>query len=82
MTQMDILTKHVIGSGFKNVNAAGASGGKCIEDEKFEAMYKEAVQFLDKPSGGFSSYLSKVGRESKLEQGSRWKLERSREKLV
>ncbi|WMV33826.1 hypothetical protein MTR67_027211 [Solanum verrucosum] len=65
MTEMDLLTKHVMGGGYKAVNVVGDSSGMSTNDAKFDAMYNELVQF-----GGFSSEIFKVGRESRLKQ--RW----------
>jgi len=52
MIQMDLLTKHVMGSGYKSVNAVGASSGVSPDEVQFEAMYKEKVQFLSNQAGG------------------------------
>jgi len=43
MTQMDLLKRHVIGSGYKAMNEVGASSRVKLDDAKFEAMYKEEV---------------------------------------
>jgi len=48
ITQMDLLTKHVMGGGYKAVNAISASSGMIPNDAHFDAMamYNEEVQFL------------------------------------
>ncbi|WMV54791.1 hypothetical protein MTR67_048176 [Solanum verrucosum] len=43
---MDLLTKHVIGGGYKAMNVVGANSGISLDDAKFETMYNEEVQFL------------------------------------
>uniref|UniRef100_M1DX90 Integrase core domain containing protein n=1 Tax=Solanum tuberosum TaxID=4113 RepID=M1DX90_SOLTU len=46
---MDLLTKHVMGSGYKSVNAVGASSGVSPDDAQFEAMYNEKIaNWIDK----------------------------------
>ena len=39
MTQLDLLTKHVMNGGLKAVNAIDAGKRNVSEDEKFEALY-------------------------------------------
>ena len=41
MTQMHLLTKHVMNSGLKAVNSIDAGKVHVSEDAKFDAMYKE-----------------------------------------
>ncbi|WMV41956.1 hypothetical protein MTR67_035341 [Solanum verrucosum] len=52
MTQMDLLTKHVMGGGSKAMNVVGASSGVSLDDTQFEAIYNEEVQFLSNQAGG------------------------------
>ena len=52
MTQMDLLTKHVINGGLKSVNAIHASKGHVSEDAKFDALFEEEVQYLSNQPGG------------------------------
>lgn len=51
MTQMDLLSKYVIGSGYKVVNAVGASNNASPNDAQFEDIYNEEVQFLSNQAG-------------------------------
>jgi len=52
ITQLDLLSKYVIGSGLKFVNAVGTNSGQCLDDAKFEALYNEKVQYLGNQVGG------------------------------
>uniref|UniRef100_M1DDA1 Uncharacterized protein n=1 Tax=Solanum tuberosum TaxID=4113 RepID=M1DDA1_SOLTU len=51
MTQLDLLSKYVIGCRFKSVNMFGASSGLSPEDANFEAMYDEKFQLLSNQVG-------------------------------
>ncbi|WMV25144.1 hypothetical protein MTR67_018529 [Solanum verrucosum] len=53
MTQMDLLTKYVMGCGYKVVNVVGDSSGMSPDAAYFESMYNEEVQFLSNQVGGF-----------------------------
>ena len=46
MTQIDLLTKHVMNGEFKSVNAVDTRVGKVSNDANFDAMYNEEVQYL------------------------------------
>ncbi|WMV58852.1 hypothetical protein MTR67_052237 [Solanum verrucosum] len=46
MTQIDLLTKHVMQSGYKIVNVVGSSSRVSRDDAKFEALYNKEIQFL------------------------------------
>jgi len=70
MTQLDLLTKHVMGGSYKVVNVVGASSGMHPDDAQFDTMSNEEVRFLSNQTGGFSSELSKGVRESRLDQRS------------
>ncbi|WMV37411.1 hypothetical protein MTR67_030796 [Solanum verrucosum] len=63
MTQMDLLTKYVMGSGSKVVNAISARSGMSPDDTQFEAMYNEGVQYLSNQAREFLSGQSKDRRE-------------------
>ncbi|WMV29901.1 hypothetical protein MTR67_023286 [Solanum verrucosum] len=52
MTQMDLLTKHVMSGGYKVVNAVGANSGMSSNDAQFLAMYNKKVQFLTNQARG------------------------------
>ncbi|WMV32906.1 hypothetical protein MTR67_026291 [Solanum verrucosum] len=66
MTQMDLLTKHVMGGGYKAVKVVGVNSGVNPEDDNLRPRTQRGI-ILVKPSEGFSSELSKVRRESRLE---------------
>uniref|UniRef100_M1D8H5 Integrase core domain containing protein n=1 Tax=Solanum tuberosum TaxID=4113 RepID=M1D8H5_SOLTU len=52
MTQLDILSKNVMGSGLKSVNIFGI-GGENPNEWRFESFYNEEVNFLANDGGGF-----------------------------
>lgn len=76
MTQIDLLTKHMMGGGSQSVNAMGVSGGKCSEDEKIEVLYNKEVQFLTNQAWGSRPTYQRHRWKSRLEQRERHKLER------
>ncbi|WMV53927.1 hypothetical protein MTR67_047312 [Solanum verrucosum] len=51
MTQLDLLSKHVMGGGLKSVNAVGTNSGHYSNDTKFETLYNEKVQYLGNQMG-------------------------------
>ncbi|WMV58911.1 hypothetical protein MTR67_052296 [Solanum verrucosum] len=51
-----------MGCSFKKVNAVGTSYGFCSEEEKFEVMYNEEVQFLSNQGGGSCSIYQRSGK--------------------
>ncbi|WMV24876.1 hypothetical protein MTR67_018261 [Solanum verrucosum] len=61
MTQMDLLSKYVIGGGSKEVYAVGVSGVSPNEAQ-FEAMYNEQIYFLKIEGGGFRLNYLRPGR--------------------
>uniref|UniRef100_M1DTJ5 Retrotransposon n=1 Tax=Solanum tuberosum TaxID=4113 RepID=M1DTJ5_SOLTU len=63
MTQLDILSKNVMGAGARNVNVEGVG---CVDPDeaKFEALYNEEVNFLANQGGGYlSNYLRQGGNQ-------------------
>lgn len=38
MTQLNLLSKHVMGGGLKTINGIGRTVGQCPYDVKFEAL--------------------------------------------
>ncbi|WMV41608.1 hypothetical protein MTR67_034993 [Solanum verrucosum] len=63
MIQMDLLTKHVMGSAYKVVNAVGANSVN-HDEMQFEDMYNEEVLFLSNQAGGsHQSYPRSSGNQ-------------------
>lgn len=69
MIQLDFLSKYVMGGGFKTVNEIETCIGSCQENVKFEALCNEKNKLNEEPSRRYSSELSMVEQEPKLEQG-------------
>ncbi|WMV46247.1 hypothetical protein MTR67_039632 [Solanum verrucosum] len=61
MTQMDLSTKHVMGGGYKAVNAISAKSGGNLNDTQFEAMYNGEVQFFSNQAGGSCPSYPRLG---------------------
>ena len=60
MTQLDILSKNVIGAGTHIVNDVGV-GNTNPDEMKFEALSTEEVNFLATLDGGYRSNYSSQG---------------------
>ncbi len=60
MTQLDILSKNVMGAGARSVNVVGVG---CVnpDEAKFEALYNEEVNFLANQGGGYRSNYPRQG---------------------
>uniref|UniRef100_M1DP29 Integrase core domain containing protein n=1 Tax=Solanum tuberosum TaxID=4113 RepID=M1DP29_SOLTU len=60
MTQLDILSKNVMGVGTKSVNVVGI-GGVNPDEAQFEAMYNKKVNFLSNQEGGYRANYPRSG---------------------
>ncbi|WMV33283.1 hypothetical protein MTR67_026668 [Solanum verrucosum] len=80
MTQMDLLTKHFMGSGSKSVNAVSTNNGVNPDEVQFDAMYNEEVQFLSNQEGGSRPSYQRPGENQRWnrDRGNGWR-DRDRE---
>ncbi|WMV09149.1 hypothetical protein MTR67_002534 [Solanum verrucosum] len=51
MTQLDLLSKHIMEGGLKSVNAIGTNSWQCSDYSMFEALHDKQVQFLGNQLG-------------------------------
>lgn len=52
LTQLDLLTKHVMGENQKNINAIGTSGDSIYDNVPYEGVYSEEVHYMGNPIMG------------------------------
>jgi len=52
MTQLGLLSKHVVGGGLKVLHTIGTSSGQCPKDAKFKKLYNEEVNYKGNQLGG------------------------------
>ncbi|KAK4731451.1 hypothetical protein R3W88_024439 [Solanum pinnatisectum] len=72
MTQLDILSKNVIGAGARGVNAVGV-GCANPEEVKFEALYNEEVNFIANQGSGYRSNYPRHGGNQGWARDEGWK---------
>ncbi|KAK4726893.1 hypothetical protein R3W88_031810 [Solanum pinnatisectum] len=72
MTQLDILSKNVMGVGSQSVNVMGVG---CVnpQEAKFEALYNEEVNFLANQGGGYRSNYPRQGGNQSWNMDEGWK---------
>ncbi|XP_060170409.1 uncharacterized protein LOC132601327 [Lycium barbarum] len=61
VTQMDLLTKHVMSGGSKTVNAVGSCEGGSPDEQCFQ-MYEEEASYIKQSKGGFPTKLPRSGK--------------------
>lgn len=69
MTQMNLLTKHVMGGGSNSVNAVSLSRIKSYEDDMFDSLYNEDVQFLSNKVWGSCHTFQRQGESQGRNKG-------------
>ncbi|WMV58512.1 hypothetical protein MTR67_051897 [Solanum verrucosum] len=70
ITQLNLLSKHVIGGSLKSMNTVGTNNGQCLDDAKFEALYYKEVQYLGNQMGvPTQATKDKVGIRSEIMVG-------------
>uniref|UniRef100_M1D8A9 Uncharacterized protein n=1 Tax=Solanum tuberosum TaxID=4113 RepID=M1D8A9_SOLTU len=72
MTQLDILSKNVMGVGPRGVNVVGI-GYAYLKDAKFYALYNEEVNFLANQGGGYRSNYPRQGGNQGWTRDEGWK---------
>jgi len=72
MTQLDILSKNVMGAGARGVNVMGVG---CVnpDEAKFKALYNEEVNFLANQGGGYRSNYRRQGGNKSWNRDEGWK---------
>uniref|UniRef100_M1DUF9 Uncharacterized protein n=1 Tax=Solanum tuberosum TaxID=4113 RepID=M1DUF9_SOLTU len=80
LTQLNILSKNVMGAGARSVNAVGV-GCANPEEIKFEALYNEEVNFLANQGGAYRSNYPRQG-DGSVESELKVQIEMARPKVV
>uniref|UniRef100_M1DSX9 Integrase core domain containing protein n=1 Tax=Solanum tuberosum TaxID=4113 RepID=M1DSX9_SOLTU len=75
MTQLDILSKNLMGNGPRVVNVVGITSGANPENAHFKALCNEEVNFLANQGGGFHPSYLRQGRNpgSNRERDDGWR---------
>ncbi|WMV13652.1 hypothetical protein MTR67_007037 [Solanum verrucosum] len=73
ITQMDLLTKNVMGGGYIAMNAASTNNRVSSNDAQFESKYNEEEKILLSQMGGFClSYPRKDGNQGWTGRDQNW----------
>lgn len=72
MTQLDILTKHVMWAAPKKVNIIDSKGTQAYDDNDNVESLDEKFMFISNQIGVLLTYRSKPRQESKFEEKELW----------
>ncbi|WMV41621.1 hypothetical protein MTR67_035006 [Solanum verrucosum] len=74
MTQIDFLSKHLMGCGTKSVHMVRTNSGQFLDDAKFEDLYNEEFQYLGNKVGGGLGVLTPIINDKVGKVGTKLKM--------